>query len=128
MNKSLIIALCVDGRRIGVGHQNYVKIFDALTGHEILTYMGHSQMTVYQYVNAIAWSPNERRIISASHQEYSNSNSILQIWDTSTGENIITHQSSLGWVNSLEWSPDGKRIAVAFKRGKIQACAASSIS
>jgi len=125
LNNSSIIAWSLDGTRIAVGHQNDVKIFDALTGHEILTYMGHSQMTVYQYVNAIAWSPNERRIISASHQEYSNSNSILQIWDTSTGENIITHQSSLGWVNSLEWSPDGKRIAVAFRSGKIQVWSAS---
>ncbi len=119
---SSIIVWSPDGTRIAADDQNEVKIFDALTGLEILTYTSNPQITINHNVTAIAWSPDGRRIISASYheEEDQSSNAIVQIWDTSAGENIITRQTSSGSVESLDWSPDGKRIAVGFTKGEIQ--------
>jgi WD40 repeat protein len=120
LRDSSVIAWSPDSTRIAVGHDSDVDIVDAFTGHEILTYKGHSSMTIYPEVNAIAWSHDGRRIISASLQDDNLFDAVILMWETSSGENIIARQTSLGWVNSLNWSADGKQIAVAFKSGVIQ--------
>ncbi len=69
-------------------------------GTTLLTYQGHSNE-----VNAIAWSPDGKRIASGSWDE------TAQVWEAATGQALATYQGHTDGVNAVAWSPDGKRIA-----------------
>src|SRR6266567_2661159 len=74
-------------------------------GTPLYTYRGHAAL-----VNAVAWSPDGKRIASGSGDR------TVQVWDATTGRNLLTYRGRAGWlwgtlVNAVAWSPDGKRIA-----------------
>lgn len=108
-----------DGKFIATGGNKMVRVLNAFTGDEVLTYLGHSQ-----WVAAIAWSPDSQNIISASNNRSSVNgeyeDSIVHIWNASSGENTYTYRSQFGPVVSIVWSPDGKRIAITLGDGKVQ--------
>jgi eukaryotic-like serine/threonine-protein kinase len=71
-------------------------------GTLLCTYRGHTTA-----VESVAWSPNGRRIASASLD------ATVQVWDATTGNHVFTYRGHAGWVNSVAWSPDGTRLASA---------------
>ena len=76
-------------------------------GTTLLTYSGHTTQ-----VNAVAWSPDGKRIASGSLD------STVQVWDATSGNQILTYHS--GQVVAVSWSPDGKRIATGGIDGTVQ--------
>ncbi|MFL5705190.1 MAG: WD40 repeat domain-containing protein [Ktedonobacteraceae bacterium] len=83
-----------------------VQVWDALTGHGLLTYTGHANQGAG--VEAVAWSPDGKRLVS--------SGSDIQVWNAATGKLIFVYtgqHSSKGspYLRPLAWSPDGKLIA-----------------
>lgn len=66
--------------------------------YDIVTYKGHKGA-----VHALAWSPDNKRLASAS------SDGTVQIWDAQTGKTILTHRQQ-GAIYALVWSPDGEVI------------------
>ena len=83
------------------------------------TYHGHTA-----YVSGIAWSPDGKRLASAS------GDGTVQVWDAFSGGHTYTyrghvdyypgHYTSGAAVNSLAWSPDGKHIASASSDSTVQ--------
>jgi len=45
------------------------------------------------------------RLTAGSHD------STARVWDAETGKELLTLSGHKSWVDSLAWSPDGKRLA-----------------
>jgi len=44
----------------------------------------------------------------------------VQVWDAISGKPLLTYKGHNGGVNSVVWSPDGKRLASAGADGTVQ--------
>jgi WD40 repeat protein len=95
--------LACSGRRMtpqGLG-KGLVNLLDVKTGATALA--------VQEPTGEIAFtvSPDGKRLVTAQDQE-----GVLHQWDAATGRSIVTSSEMRHWfVQSLEVSPDGKRIA-----------------
>jgi WD40 repeat protein len=96
---------------------------ERLCHQDLRTLTGHKGM-----VFAVTFSPDGTRIASASHD------GTVKLWDTATGKEIRTIQSDPKWaadlaagklvppavpVNSVAFSPDGKRLVTGHPFGKV---------
>src|SRR5262249_44419680 len=66
-------------------------------------------------VNEVSWSPDSKRIVSASVDK------TVQVWDAADGGNVYTYGGHSDGVNTVAWSPDGKRIVSGGKDETVQA-------
>jgi WD40 repeat protein len=87
-----------------------VQVWEAKTGHHLLTYKGHSAPAW-----SVACSPDGARIVSGtgaagSHGPVTTNNSV-QVWDATTGKTLLTLAGLAGQAYALSWSHDGTRIA-----------------
>ena len=82
-----------------------VQMWDALTGNTFLSYQGH-----HDEVDALAWSPDGKRIASGSGSSQ-NVDDTVQVCDATTGGGIFTYKGHSKEVWGVAWSPDGIRIA-----------------
>jgi WD40 repeat protein len=58
-------------------------------------------------INAIAFSPDGRTVISASYD------CTIKLWDITTGANLRTFKGHRSYVEAVIFSPDGKKVASA---------------
>jgi WD40 repeat protein len=78
-------------------------------GTTLFTYSRH-----LVFVNAVAWSPDGKRIASGSDD------GTVQVWDATDGGNVYTYKGHSWLVVSVAWSPDGKRIASGSRDKTVQ--------
>ncbi len=65
-------------------------------------------------VNALSWSPDGKRIASASNDTF------VQVFDASTGKRLLIYRGHTKEVAAVSWSPDGKRIASGGQDATVQ--------
>jgi WD40 repeat protein len=129
-----------DGKRIVSGSKNKIKIWDAETGQETLAFEGNGfsvsfspdgkKILSYDSIwdaqtgqetlalkgggSFSSFSPDGKQIVGSDYWWYGSNRSVrdikLRILDAKTGEEIRTLTGHTGIVNSVSFSPDGKRI------------------
>lgn len=103
-----------DGTRIASG-ANDIRVWDAATGKTLVTYSGHSQN-----ITTLAWSPDGKYIVSSTNGPTGVAAPVpVHVWEAATGRRIYTYPGHVNYVgntssndgvNSVAWSPDGRRI------------------
>jgi WD40 repeat protein len=107
------LAWSPDSTRLAVGTlSGSVKILAISTGKVVLTYQGQAQ----QGPQALAWSPDGKRIVSASSLS-------IQIWSATSGLKLFTYTGQAGneqgnpSLGDLVWSPDSQYVASSTRFG-----------
>ena len=70
---------------------------------------GHSH-----YVRSVSWSPDSRRLASASNDK------TVRIWDSQLGTLQVVLEGHKGWVSDVQWTADGNGIASASGDGTVK--------
>src|SRR5262249_39161832 len=96
----------VSTRVVSAGRDGTVKVWDTLTGQEVLTLTGHGDA-----VFAVAFHPDERSLASGSRD------GVVKVWDTRTGRETRTLRGHSEQVRGVAFSPDGTRLASADRDG-----------
>jgi WD40 repeat protein/tRNA A-37 threonylcarbamoyl transferase component Bud32 len=96
----LSVAFSPDGKRIvGGSDDQTVKVWDAISGQELLTLKAHTLL-----VRTVAFSPDGKRIVSGSYDK------TLKVWDAMSGRESLTFKGHAFKVESVAFSPNGKQI------------------
>jgi WD40 repeat protein/class 3 adenylate cyclase len=94
-------ALSPDGERVVIGNfsEDVARVYDVATGEEILVLPGHRH-----WVNAVSWSPDGRRIATASDDPF------VRVWNAETGELEARLSGHTGEVFTVDWGPDSRQL------------------
>lgn len=95
-----------------VGHDGTTYILDFATK---VTRKLFSNTQEGQMISSLAWSPDGKYLVSGSE----GSKGLVQTWDSSTGERLLTCVGHRGSVASVSWSSDGEYIASAGYDGQV---------
>jgi len=83
---------------------NEAQVWDTTTAPSysdpLLTYRGH-----FNLVQTVVWSPPD-----GTHIASCGGDGTVQVWNATTGSDILTYHSSSETIYDLSWSPDGKHI------------------
>jgi WD40 repeat protein len=92
-----------------------VKVWDTTTGREVFTLKGHKAC-----VWSVAFSPDGKRLASASGEMSGEGPGEVKLWDLATGYEVLTLHGHPCTVYGVAFSPDGKRLATADYDGVVR--------
>lgn len=129
------VAIASGGQKAAiVGQDGQVGIIDLATGAQILHINAHLNAVLH-----VAWSADGRHIATATMGEGFGldrrtgqhgplrDTELLKLWDATTGELVAVGDSVSGGVVSLDFSRDGKWLAVADAEGNVRLLDARSL-
>jgi WD40 repeat protein len=89
-----------DGTRILTDYpaENAVKLWDAITGKELLTFSGHADYLDY--------SPDGKMVAASSGKA-------IIVWNAKTGKQLVTLVGHTDLIRCIDFSPDGTHLASA---------------
>ncbi len=83
-----------------------VQVWRATTGEQLAIYKGHLSS-----INAVAWSPDGRSIVSADGDTVHPGGGTVHVWDVATASTRLIYRGHPDPVVAVAWSPDGTLIA-----------------
>jgi WD40 repeat protein/serine/threonine protein kinase len=111
------LALSPDGSRLAVGGpraDGNVRVYDMRSERLLHTLMGDNRVV------SVAFSPDGRRLASAGSER------IVRLWDTTTGQEVLSLRGHEGSIGRVLFSPDGQRLASASSDGRVRIWDAAS--
>ena len=90
-----------------------VFVSDSATGLESFSLKGHTTT-----INCVAFSPNGKRLASASGNHLKSGE--IKVWDFDTRSELFTVKGHTEQIVSVAFSPDGKRLATASSDGTVK--------
>lgn len=100
-----------DGTYIGSGSSDgMIQVWETSTGNQIWHHHAHSN---YSWP-CLKWSPDGTLIAALER-----GNSIVNLWDASTGELIKSYQGHSSLVEAIAWSPNSSYIASGDYQGTV---------
>lgn len=96
-----------DGRLVAANARN-VYVFPPGGGEPQFVLGGHTGQ-----VNAVAVSPDGKRLLTASHD------GAIRVWDAAAGKETATFDWKIGPVTAVAFAPDGLTAAVAGDKGQV---------
>ena len=90
-----------DSKQFAVDENQYVRIVDIATGEDVVMLSGHTG-----YVeNGLQFNASGTRLVTAA------GDGTIRIWDTATGQSLLTMAGNHPQSISVAFSPDGARLA-----------------
>ena len=111
-------AFSPDEKRVAtVGMDGTLRVWDALTGDELLT---KGEAGVDGPIFAVAYGPDGTRLATGDNEGNA------KIWDAASGELLLTLPGHSIWVRGVAFSPDGTRLASGSSGGTLKVWDAST--
>ncbi len=111
----------MDGKRWQVRARGFFRILDAATGKEVLALPDHASKVL-----SVAYSPDGKRLASASAAGWGGKPAELKIWDAQTGKQLHDLRGHEGTIPGAAFSPDGTTLASAGEDGTVRLWDATS--
>ncbi|HLJ95237.1 MAG TPA: protein kinase [Gemmataceae bacterium] len=106
----LCVACSPNGQCIAAaGWMNMVKIWDANSGRELWTLVGHTRE-----VQGLVYRPDGQRLASVG------ADGVVIVWEPESGRSCRTWKSHTGELHSVAYSPDGRSLASAGDDGIVR--------
>jgi WD40 repeat protein len=101
------VSFSPDSQRLFTADLNQsVKVWDAASGKELLSFNPHTQILFPGWqMSGAAFSPDGRRMVTGLQDENA------RVWDIAEGKELVALRGHDGAVVSVAFSPDGRRIA-----------------
>jgi WD40 repeat protein/serine/threonine protein kinase len=101
-----------DGRRLATASGTRVQLWDAQTGREQVTLRGGgtAERDPHSAIG-VAFSPDGRRLAAVGGLFSVHPDGEVKVWDTRTGEEVLSLRGHVGGLRSVAFSPDGDRLA-----------------
>jgi WD40 repeat protein/serine/threonine protein kinase len=95
-----------DGQRLATASGQYVKVWDAETGQELL-----ACQDPLGTLQCVCFSPDGRRLAAVGGLLTVHPAREIKVWDAYSGQEIFSLHGHVGGLNCVTYSPDGRRLA-----------------